>query len=198
VRNSLALYEQIADLQQRRDTLDQPASGDDADAAAGLTELPSTTLDEFSREVESILKAWQFPDAERVHFEQAMRDLVIAGKQRGSRGKGMRAITHAAFTIGLMEFCRKEGRPHPGFVVLDSPLLAYREPEGDDDDLRGTSVQDHFYEYLAGLTNDQTIIIENVDPPQAVRDREQSMLFTRNYQVGRFGFFPPLPRSGDA
>lgn len=56
---------------------------------------------------------------------------MIHGKRRGSQGKGKRAITHAAFTIGLMDFCAAEGRQHPGFVVLDSPpLLAYRAPEG--------------------------------------------------------------------
>ena len=40
--------------------------------------------------------------------------------------------------IGLMEFCLERNLPHPNFVVLDSPLLAYWKPEGDDDDLRGT------------------------------------------------------------
>ncbi len=86
---------------------------------SNVTEFPSSSLDRFSREIESILKAWHFPDAERVHFEEATRDIVIAGKRRGSRGKGMRAVTHAAFTIGLLEFCRKENRSHPGFVVLE-------------------------------------------------------------------------------
>jgi hypothetical protein len=196
VRNALARFAQISDLEQRRDALEQASPVEGQDANASVTELPSTTLDKFSREVESILKEWHFPEADRVYFEQANRDLVIAGKQRGSRGKGMRAITHAAFTIGLMEFCRKEGHAHPGFVVLDSPLLAYREPESTDDDLRGTDVQDHFYEFLARLTSEQAIIIENVDPPRAIRERDQSILFTRNYQVGRFGFFPPIPQPG--
>ncbi len=43
-----------------------------------------------------------------------------------------------------MKFAEDCGLPHPGFVVIDTPLLAYREPEGDDDDLRGTAVQQKF------------------------------------------------------
>ncbi|WP_395698662.1 hypothetical protein [Methylocella sp.] len=189
VRAELTFHEQIADLEARREALES-ASERESTPMNGTTELPSVVLDRFSRTVEAILKAWRFPEAERVHFEEATRDLVIAGKRRGSRGKGMRAITHAAFTIGLLEFCHQNSQPHPGFIVLDSPLLAYREPEGTDDDLRGTDVQDQFYTYLAQWTSRQAIIIENVDPPQSVRDLDSALFFTKNPQRGRYGLFP--------
>ena len=68
-----------------------------------------------------------------------------------------------------MEFCRERNLAHPGFVVLDSPLLAYWKPEGDDDDLRGTDLKEMFYRYLLGLRKDnQVIIIENEHPPDFV------------------------------
>ena len=189
VRAELALREQIADLESRREALES-ASEREGSPANGNTELPSVMLDRFSRTVEAILKAWHFPEADRVHFDEATRDLVIAGKRRGSRGKGMRAITHAAFTIGLLEFCRESSRPHPGFVVLDSPLLAYREPEGTDDDLRGTDVQDQFYAYLAQWMDRQAIIIENVDPPDHIRKLDGAVFFTKSPKKGRYGLFP--------
>lgn len=189
VRAELALREQIADLESRREALENPSEGESA-PTNGTTELPSVTLDRFSRKVEAILKAWHFPEAERVYFEEATRDLVIGGKRRGSRGKGMRAITHAAFTIGLLEYCREISQPHPGFVVLDSPLLAYREPEGTDDDLRGTDVQEQFYNYLAQWTNWQAIIVENVDPPQPIKNLDTALIFTKNNHRGRYGLFP--------
>ena len=69
------------------------------------TDLSTATLDQFAQQVAELLKDWNFPDRERVHFDQAIRDLVINGKPRSSRGKGMRAITYAAFTIGILEFC---------------------------------------------------------------------------------------------
>jgi hypothetical protein len=102
----------------------------------------------------------------------------------------MRAITHAAFTVGLLEYTRVNELPHPGFVVLDTPLLAYREPEGEEDDLTGTDVQDRFYEYLEALKERQVIIFENNDPPEAVKRRSQTLFFSKNPHLGRYGFFP--------
>ena len=125
-------------------------------------------------------------------FDPKARDLVIAGKARTARGKGLRAITHAAFTIGLLEYCRAQETPHPGFVVLDSPLLAYRAPEGTEDDLRGTDLNHQFYAYLAAQGSDrQTIIVENDNPPEAVSVRPQVTMFTGNPHSGRYGLFPP-------
>jgi hypothetical protein len=154
------------------------------------TDVSFSTLDSFSQLYEEILKEWNFPEAERVFFDKDSRDFVIAGKPRGARGKGMRALTHAAFTIGLMEFSRIHELPHPGFAVLDTPLLAYREPEGEEDDLTGTDVQDRFYEYLAERNERQVIILENVDPPDQTKGRSQSVFFSKNPHSGRYGFFP--------
>ena len=55
----------------------------------------------------SILKAWHSPEVDRVHFDLKTRDIVINGKSRISYGKGLRAMTRAAFTVGLLEFCRQ-------------------------------------------------------------------------------------------
>jgi uncharacterized coiled-coil DUF342 family protein len=154
------------------------------------TDVSFSTLDDFSKLYEQILKAWNFPEAERVFFDKKSRDFVIAGKPRGARGKGLRALTHAAFTVGLLEFTRLNELPYPGFVVLDTPLLAYREPEGDDDDLTGTDVQDRLYEYLLERTDRQVIVLENVDPPSDVKDRPQSVFFSKNPHSGRYGLFP--------
>lgn len=49
--------------------------------------------------------------------------------------KGLRPITQAAFSISLMEYCVGNDSAHPGFLILDSPLLSYKEPEGPEDDL---------------------------------------------------------------
>jgi hypothetical protein len=188
---SLAVFAQLDELQERRKGLERGPDGEAASPQAA-TDLSSTTLDQFAQQVGGLLKAWKFPEWERIYFEEKDRDLIIQGKRRSSRGKGMRAITHAAFIIGLLEFCRVQGRPHPGFVVLDSPLLAYRAPEGPEDDLRGTDVQDKFYEYLAGVTERQVIIIENIDPPASIASRPNTHFFSKNPHQGRYGFFPVL------
>lgn len=114
----------------------------------------------------------------------------------GARGKGLRAITHAAFTLGLLAHCRSSHIPHPGFVILDSPLLAYREPDGKEDDLRGTDLKEQFYGYLQTLPKDrQVIVVENTDPPDAIKNLEQVEMFSKNPYSGRYGLFPYDPSS---
>ena len=155
------------------------------------TQISKNILDEFAKTIESILQEWHFPNAERVFFDESKRDIQISGKDRGSTGKGLRAITHAAVKIGLMDFCRERYLPHPGFIVLDSPLLAYWEPEGDEDDLRGTDVKEMFYRYLLGIHKDsQIVIIENEHPPVSVFEQARVVVFTKNPHQGRYGFFP--------
>jgi hypothetical protein len=154
------------------------------------TDLSKSIQAALSEVVERILRAWHFPGADRVYFDENALDFVIDGKPRGSRGKGLRAITHAAVSIGLMELCREKSLPHPGFVVLDSPLLAYWAPEGKEDDLRGSDLKDKFYDYLIENHKDsQVIIIENEHPAERFVKDISLTVFTKNPAQGRYGLF---------
>ena len=189
VMGSIEKLTQLEKLVRQREQL---ARGDDEDkeGADSRTEIASSTLDAFGQTVQRVLSDWHYPNADRVHFDETARDFQIDGKRRGSTGKGLRAITHAAVNIGLLEFCMEHDLPHPGFVVLDSPLLAYWEPEGDEDDLTGTDVKERFYEYLLGLQSDaQVIVVENEHPPTFVSERGNVLVFTKNPHQGRYGFF---------
>ena len=82
-----------------------------------------------------------------------------------------------------------------GFELNDgrriTPLRAYREPEGSEDDLTGTDLNVKFYDYLAALPDDrQVIIVENTDPPASIATRPQVVMFSKNPHSGRYGFFP--------
>jgi predicted nucleic acid-binding Zn-ribbon protein len=192
VREALALYATVQDMERRRADLEKGAEDEKAGALANA-DIPTTVTHSFAKTVEGILTGWHFPEAGDVYFDSKTRDLVIAGKSRSAFGKGLRAITHAAFTLGLLAFCRARQTPHTGFVVLDSPLLAYREPDGTEDDLTGTDLQEKFYAYLEALPLDsQVIVIENTDPPDAIRRREQSLMFGKNPHHGRYGLFPHI------
>lgn len=184
VRDSLSQAEKRrADLETSLRS-DKDVSSEGAALSAGVAEA-------FARCVETLLKEWHFPDGERVFFDRASSDLVIGGKPRGARGAGLRAITHAAFTLGLLDYCRESDTPHPGFVVLDSPLLAYREPEGAEDDLRGTDLKDRFYQLLFGWPDDrQVIIVETTDPPKTMREDNRMTFFSKNPTSERYGLFP--------
>lgn len=191
VRMTLDKINRLKRLMEQRTELEGEESGGLERSTTARTQIPKSILDEFSKTVERILEEWHFPNAGRVFFDEGKRDFQIAGKDRGSTGKGLRAITHAAVAISLMEFCRERGLPHPGFVVLDSPLLAYWKPEGEEDDLSGTDLDEMFYRYLLGLHKEnQVIIIENKHPPDFVFREGHVTMFTKNPYYSRYGFFP--------
>ena len=191
VRSTLDKISRLKRLIAQRFELEGEASETAGGPSTTRTVVSKNVLDDFSQTIERILQEWHFPGASRVFFDEGRRDFQIAGKERGSTGKGLRAITHAAVKIGLMEFCRERDLPHPGFVVIDSPLLAYWKPEGEEDDLSGTDLKEKFYRYLLGLNKDnQVIIVENQHPPDFVYQEGNVIVFTKNPHHGRYGFFP--------
>lgn len=143
----------------------------------------------FCLATQELLRAWRFPELDRVVFSEEDEDLVISARQRSSRGKGIRALTYAAFLLGLMRYCLEQKRPHPGVVLMDSPLVAYKEPDPDGDNL-SPDVKDAFYRSLAnGLALGQVVICENQDPPPDVAANINYIHFTKNRE-GRYGFYP--------
>lgn len=190
VQKGLGLYVREVKLEERRTSLEQD-EGEEESSGGIVSGLPDSVAHDFSLRVSKLLKAWDFPGDCLVHFDKESTDFVIDGKPRGSRGKGLRAITHAAVTIALLEYCQETDLPHPGFVVLDSPLLAYFKPEGDEDRLlQGTNLKERFYSYLADhhSTDSQIVIVENQHPPDFLLDRLRMTIFTGNPNEGRQGF----------
>lgn len=190
VQSNLTLYERQSKLQEKRCTLLSDNSNDNEEHKI-TTGLPKAKAHAFSLKISEILKAWNFPGNCDVHYDQTTSDFVIDGKARGDSGKGIRAITHAAATIGLLEFCQENDLPHPGFVVLDSPLLAYYKPEEDDEALlKGSNLKEKFYEHLTThhSSDSQIIIIENQHPPEKFENNLHMAVFTGNKNSGRFGF----------
>jgi hypothetical protein len=130
---------------------------------------------ELAMAVQTVLRAWHFPGDPAVSFDEASHDILVNGKSRRSNGKGVRALMNAAFKIGLLDYCRQKQLPHPGVLVLDSPLLSYREPQksrhgalsDDERAVKASGVKEHFFAYLKEKSDAaQFVIIEN-DPPPA-------------------------------
>jgi len=187
-KRKVELEKQIGTLKKQRQKR-QPSN-----FQAGLS---TQTANEFASEVGSILEAWGFPGACQTFFDtEGTFDLVIDGKRRRDNGKGVRAITHAAFKIGLMTFCRARGLPHPGFVVLDSPLITYRDPirskEGtlsaDEQAIKNSDLAERMLEYLGTLGPlGQVVIFDNIDPPANATTYADITIFTNNPAEGRQG-----------
>lgn len=191
IQRILDLFNRIGLLQEKKSVLcaeaDEPIK-----SISPQINFSTSILDDFAQKVQHILQSWDFPGSNRVHFDEKSKDIVIDGQPRTSRGKGLRAITHAAMTIGLMEFCKERNLSHPGFVVLDSPLLAYWEPEASEDKaiLEGSHLKVRFYEYLANNFSDSQIIIIENEHPVSIAGKIASTVFTRNPDKGRYGLFP--------
>lgn len=189
VQKTFDIYERIRKLEERKQSLIDEENGPSAKKNIA-TSLPDSVSHKLSLKISTILRAWNFPGECHVHFDKESSDFVIDGKPRGSSGKGLRAITHAAVTLALFEFCQEHSLPHPGFVVLDSPLLAYYEAEGDEEKrLQGTDLKNRFYEYLIQHhgNESQVIIIENQHPPVEVEGDLAMTVFTKNPDEGRYG-----------
>lgn len=125
----------------------------------------SSLYNDYCSEIASVLKKWGFQENVDVTFDDETLDLSIDGKARSDWGKGYRAFILSAMVIGLMRYCFKNNRLHPGFVILDSPLVSLKERKKDKD---GEWVDDYMEKKMIEdiLEEDclhQVIIFENKD-----------------------------------
>ena len=189
-----AICRREMDLLERVRELDQLLTEATAPPKRERPEVPSSTVstgvaEKFSQGMEELLRSWNFPDLGRVVFSEDDQDVVISGQPRRNHGKGVRAITHAAFNLALLKFCVQEEHPFPGMVLIDSPLVVYREPDVDEGGF-SPDVKGAFYDSVARMFRDeQVIVLENDDPPESVSASANTVTFTGN-EHGRWGFIP--------
>nr|WP_298114076.1 AAA family ATPase [uncultured Pseudomonas sp.] len=155
-------------------------------------------LKQLAAAVENVLERWDFPNHKPTEFDTKKRDLVIGGKRRPHFGKGYRAIGFSSFVIGLMQHLSPLGR-HPGFVVLDSPLTTYKqadqdrgEEQSEADKIAGDMVYSFYSDVAENYNNRQIIIFDNQEPDVSLIPSVTYYHFSKNRNMGRFGFFPPV------
>lgn len=173
--------------------------GSATNAPMGIT---ATVEHELSMIIANVLREWNFPNVQAVVWNNVTDDVQVNGNQRKQNGKGVRAIYHSAMKVAVLIYCRQKSLPHPGFVFLDSPLLAYRGPmlyerygkvDAEERQISETSLARRFYEHLASLEGlGQFIIVENTDPPSDIESFVKVMAFAGEHGDGRQGLFPPL------
>jgi uncharacterized coiled-coil DUF342 family protein len=196
VSQAINLQKRIKALQRRLDEPTKPVKPESIaeESSAGVDQyISKSVLRDFSMTVGEILQQWHFPGATDVYFDEKTKDVVIGGRPRGSRGAGLCAITYSAFTLALFEYCRSRSMAHPGFVILDSPLIAYKEPMPDDEDISSSDLKPRFYEHLETFAGSQQVfVIDNTDPPAEYATK--GVHFTANEKYGRYGLFPPVTK----
>ena len=156
-----------------------------------------TALADFCGEIERVLEEWAWPGPGRVSFDHTANDILVDGKPRQSNGKGVRAILHAAFNVGLLRYAAAKGRPHPGFLLLDSPLTTYKQgragaaAEASPGDDVGSSIEQAFFRALSETPPDlQIIVLENKNPAPDLRASLRHQYFTGVEGLRRRGFIP--------
>lgn len=198
VSRLLELYRRRERLAVERSQLDVsiPRRKPGEKAAAGLD---GPTAHTYAQSVQGVLEAWGFPGKPTVSFDHEAQDIRLNGKERSADGKGVRALLQAAMKVALLVYCQEQRRIHPGFVVLDTPLLTYREPlrskhgelSADEQALKDSGVAGRFYGHLAALSEiGQFLIVENSDPPAEALALANVQLFTGEPDDGRYGLFP--------
>lgn len=186
-RRGLELLERVQELEGLLTKATAPRKKERADGPSSTAS--SGEAEQFSKDVEALLRAWHFPNLDRVTFSEDDQDIVISSRPRGSHGKGVRAITRAAFNLALLRLCARDGRPFPGLVLIDSPLVVYREPDTDEGAFPH-DVKDAFYRSVAADFRDvQVIILEN-DAPPADLDTSANFINFTGTALGRKGFIP--------
>ena len=188
VQRSLELLERVQALEAQ---IQDVQAEEVASARQEFASLPTSAAEEFAQEVQARLAAWNFPDLDRVTFSDTEWDVVISGRPRTSHGKGVRAVTHAAFTTGLLRYCASRKKPHSGFVLIDSPLVVYREPDPDGVTLDASVKSAFFADLASSFLAEQVILLENDEPPDEVlaSGNVNMVRFTKR-EEGRYGFIP--------
>ncbi len=170
------------------------------DEIADKYEIPdfSKELLQLMQEISNVLTRWDFPNGNKVTYNKENRDISIGGKPRGHFGKGYRAICFSAFVIGLMNYLYGKNR-HAGFLVLDSPLTTYKERDevSTGEESEQTFIANNliyaFYRDLCDFYNDkQIIVLDNQEPSEDIQDSMNYIHFSKNENIGRYGFFPLL------
>ncbi|MCX6185542.1 MAG: AAA family ATPase [Bacteroidetes bacterium] len=187
------LKEQLTNYYSQKSLLDnelskKPKIGEQSDG------IKYTVLQGLCDTIKTILTEWKYPNIATVNFnsEYKVYDFKINTKNRNAHGKGIRAITYSAFTIGLMDYCIKNNLPHSRNIIIDSPLTTYHGKEqGSSSEDVSKDMQDAFFNDLSDTNHDrQIIILDNKDPREELKAKINYIHFTNDKERGRQGFFP--------
>jgi hypothetical protein len=195
IDTALNTHEQIVRLINLRASVEPEPEGEPAPPA----EVNDLVIAEFSRSISRVVESWAIPNTGAVRYSKDASDVMVDKQVRSSHGQGMRAVLHAAFTAGLAQYCFDRELEHPGFIVIDSPIRPYREPDSGNAESPTeeeiTSVTERFYSYFESQFDGQVIVMENEAPPATLSDDTTVVHFTGDRAFGRYGFFPPIPKA---
>lgn len=178
-----------ARIKSLREQLDVLEAGSGKREKLEFVKLTAGTMSDVCAGVSLLLDAWGFAKEPTVAYDEKTSDLHIDGRRRASHGKGVRAVTCAAFVIAIMHHGVKSSLGHPGFVVVDTPLNPYKAADVSDGGVVSQPVKAAFYRHLCTTSLGQVIVFENEPAPVDVQSQCNYLHFSGT-AVGRQGFIP--------
>ena len=148
-------------------------------------------------EINKVLTDWKL-GFNSVYYDKENNDIRLNNKLRSEFGKGYRAIIRSAFMVGLINYCLKNDKFHPFFLVLDSPLTAFKAKDIGKNANEEKIPEDIEQEFFISLAKDcafkelQILVLENKDPKEILRENANLIHFSGNPTVGRYGFYPKV------
>lgn len=118
-------------------------------------------LVEFNRILRENLVEWKVSNGANSFFDSQKLDVVIGEKSRDGFGKGYRSFLTTAIYYSLLNYCLEKNKPHIGFLIVDSPLVSFKESKLDPDGRLDSTFMDKAMVESMARTNGQVIIMEN-------------------------------------
>ncbi|MGF7486258.1 hypothetical protein [Lactococcus lactis] len=154
-----------------------------------LKRIKDTSFTDF---LEDVLENFYYNQGEKakVSFNTNGKeiDFSINDEKRGTVGKGTRALLTSSFFMAVRNYCISKGLPHANFLILDSPINAFKQQEYLEH--LDSSIKNKFLNYLS-INVGQTIIMENLyvsDIPADLKEKINIIEFTKTDE-GRYGFY---------
>jgi hypothetical protein len=184
------LQNQYLNYTKQKESLDSSIS--DYSNKNQFVKISTSSNTELSNKIKAVLEGCNYPEINSVSYSEDKNDFIISGEDRSLSGKGYRAITYAAYIVGLQELISK--KPYRlGVPILDSPFVTYKKPKANGEEISIDLAMD-FYRYLANNDKfNQFIIIENEEPPVDIIDKIEHIIFTGKDNFNRTGFIPKTP-----
>lgn len=193
---ALRIITKLNDLENQKENYEVEI--DPMDGEYSFNELTTSTTTELCKFIQQLLIDWGYGEDVTVSFSEESCDLVIDGYDRNLAGKGYRALSYSAFTIGLMHICVKKNLPHSGVVILDSPLCTLRsrhvkKSKFVSEDIISDETKEAFYTSISKYPGLGQIIVLDNDGPSTPEILDLGYTeFTEDTEVGRYGFFIPV------
>ncbi len=157
------------------------------------TTLFINRIDKLCEEMENMLEEFKFSDNVSVTYNEKEIDFIVNEQSRKSYGQGYSSIIYVSFVLALKKIMDKYSIETPNFIIFDSPFTSLTEG----DEIKNKEIKvsrkifDSFFTYCCKEYEDkQLIIFENTDDKYRNLDKKINYIhFTKNKDIGRYGFF---------